>query len=286
MSDNPVDIAKLWDFGDPAASEQRFQEVLQTELPPDLRLEVQTQIARTLGLRRKFDEARALLVEVAPSVTGGTSKAAVRYWLELGRVENSSGNPQGAIPHFLKALELATNQGEDFLAVDAAHMLGIAEKGDTSLEWNLRAIEMAQASSDEAAQNWLGSLLNNTAWTYHSMGRYDEALPLFERAVEVRKTRGQTGPWRIARYCVGRCLRSMGRFQEALQIQEELEREHREAGNQPGFVYEEIGECLLALGQSQESQPWFTKAYDVLSLDEWIKADEPQRLERIKELRD
>ena len=151
----PQDIRSVWNFDDPATSEKEFDRLLD-ELPsdasPDLRAEVITQKARAQGLQRRFDDARSTLVEAKVFLVPGFTSGAAAYELESGRVENSSGNLPEARVHFLAALEIAKAGGHDFLAVDAAHMLGIVDKGDTSLDWNEKAIAMASASSDPKAQ--------------------------------------------------------------------------------------------------------------------------------------
>ena len=161
-----MDINQLWDFDDPAASEKRFR-----DLPPSG--EVQTQIARALGLQGKFDEAHQTL----DAVVRDSPLVEIRYLLERGRVSNSSGHPDKARPLFLAAWEQAQAAGLDFFAVDAAHMLGILD----GLEWHGKAIAFAENSSDPKAQGWMGSLLNNLGWTYYDRGDYAKALETFER---------------------------------------------------------------------------------------------------------
>ena len=68
---------------------------------------------------------------------------------------------------FVEAFNLAHEHGEDFLAVDAAHMMGIVEDAGDQLGWNLTALEMARGSADERAAGWQGYLYNNLGWTYH-----------------------------------------------------------------------------------------------------------------------
>lgn len=269
-----VDLSPLWNFGDPASSEARFR---------SLGLEVQTQTARAQGLQRKFDEAHATLDGVEPLVQEA-SRARVRYLLERGRVFNSSGEPQKARPLFVDAMKVAVELGLDGLAVDAAHMVAIVEKGDAALEWNLKALAMAEASEQPAARKWLGSLYNNIGWTLHDLGRFEEALKLFEKALVLRKEKGQQpGVW-IAQWCVGRCLRSLERADEAMALQEAL-RAEREAAEQPGgYNYEELGELHLAAGNADAARPWFAKAHDLLSQDAWLVANEAPRLARLAEL--
>jgi hypothetical protein len=94
------DFDAMWDYNQPAQTERAFREVLrQTEDAADAayRAELLTQIARTLGLQRRFDEAHALLDQVEPMLAGGGMDVPrVRWLLERGRTLNSSGLPERA----------------------------------------------------------------------------------------------------------------------------------------------------------------------------------------------
>ena len=63
MAHAALDLDALWDFRDPARSEQRFQDAL-AKADGDDALILRTQIARTHGLRRDFDRARTVLREI------------------------------------------------------------------------------------------------------------------------------------------------------------------------------------------------------------------------------
>ena len=78
------DVAALWNFSDPAASEQRFRQALATASGDDA-LELQTQIARTYGIRRNFTEARRMLTGIEADVARAGAAPQVRWHLELGR---------------------------------------------------------------------------------------------------------------------------------------------------------------------------------------------------------
>ncbi|MBX7131844.1 MAG: tetratricopeptide repeat protein [Fimbriimonadaceae bacterium] len=274
-----AEIDALWDFSDPAATEVRFREALIHAESPEIRAEISTQIARTLGLQRRFDEAQQVLDALDPEAT--SPRVAVRRLLEQGRVLNSSGRKQEAIAPFQLALDLAAKEpGMDYYAVDAAHMLGIATEGSASLEWNLRAIDMAKASPDPRAQKWLGSLLNNTAWSLHDLGRLEEAHAMFVDALAFREQHGTEETIRIAKWSVARALRSLGRFDNALAIQNEL----AAAGHDDGYVAEELGELWLAKGEPERAKPYFQAAFAKLSQDPWLSANEPDRLARLKSL--
>ena len=277
------DFDKLWDFSKPAQTEVQFRELLPVaEKSGDLdyRLQLLTQIARTQGLQRKFDEAHATLDWVEPQLQPG-SISEIRFNLERGRVFNSSGKKQIAKPLFVKAYELSLKAKQDNYAVDSAHMVAIAEAGfDQQMEWNLKAVSAAEQSRDLRAQGWLGSLYNNIGWSYHDKSMFNEALDMFQRALAFREKKGNAQTIRIAKWCVARTLRSLGKIEEAFQIQKQLEKEDQT----DGFIMEEIAELSLLRGNSQEAQYYFGLAFEILSKDDWFKANEASRLARIKQL--
>jgi tetratricopeptide (TPR) repeat protein len=276
------EIAKLWDFNDPAASERRFREALvAVSGDREAHAELQTQLARSLGLQGRFDDAHALLDEV-DAIGGIEPRVKVRAALERGRLCNSAGNSSDAIPYFSEALELAESAGESSLAIDAAHMLAIASPPVEQLAWNLRALAMAEAATDDASRGWAGALLNNIGWTYHDRGDYELALDHFTRAAAFRRAKEQARETRIADWCVGRTLRSLGRIEEALAMQFRLAEEWSAAGESDPYVSEELGECLLAAGRAGEAREHFAEAAKGLADDPWLVNNEPARIERLK----
>jgi tetratricopeptide (TPR) repeat protein len=275
----------MWDFDDPAGTEAKCRAVLpafDAAGDLDLLLQQQTQIARTLSLRRKFDGAHALLDEVKPLLTEHTSTAHVRYLLERGRCFNSAGEKDKARPMFFEAWQIARTHKLDGLAVDAAHMLAIVETGEQAMAWNVQAMELAQASDQPKARKWLASLYNNIGWTHHSAGKFDEALACFEKALVEQEKKGDITLIRIAKWCIARCLRSLNRIDESLAMQQELLKEPDRDPTLLGYVHEELAECLHALGRSDDARPHFAKAYELLSQDEWLAKSEPERIERLR----
>ncbi len=281
---NLPDFDSLWDYSAPDKTETKFRELL-LQFPENelAHIELLTQIARTQGLQRKFDEAHQTLDEVEKQLDENPSRAKVRYLLERGRVFNSSMQVEESKPFFEQALDLAKTLGEDFYAVDAIHMLAIIADPASALTLNLSAIQLAESSLEERARNWLGSLYNNMGWTYHDMGDYESALEIFQKAESFFRAKGNVDKLRIAAWTVARCLRSLNRLDEALSKQLALYGEIESAGEVDGFVYEEIGECLLALQRGEEAKPYFAKAFEVLSKDEWLVENERDRIMRLKQ---
>ena len=277
-----MDIDSFWEYSDPALSETRFRAAL-PEAQGDERLELLTQIARTYSLRGQFAEAQALLAEVEKGLSGAGARPRIRYWLERGRVYNSSGDKDTARPLFMQAWELGQSAGQTGLAVDAAHMVAITYSGTPdAITWNLRGLELARLSDDAKARALIPALLNNAAWDLHERGEFAQALPLFAEAQVEWEKRGKPAQIQIARWSVARCLRSLGRYDEALTIQHALEAEHQQTGTTDGYVFEEIAENLLALGRTAEARPYFQQAVEALSQDDWFVQNEAERLTRLK----
>lgn len=284
----PLDSAAidaLWDYDQPAASEARFRTLLATAAPgsPE-RLELLTQVARAQGLQRQFAQADATLDEVERALAGQPARIEIRYLLERGRVLNSSGQKESALPLFEAALAAGRAAQEDFLAIDAAHMIAIAAPPEDRLKRNLEALALAGRTADSRAKKWLGSLYNNIGWNYHDRGDYATALGYFEKALTEREARGDSQSIRVARWCVARALRSLKRYDDALAIQQALLAEYEKVGGGDGYVYEELGELALARRDAAAAPPWFAKAYAALSTDPWLVANEPARLARLREL--
>jgi len=281
-------LDSYWDYDHPDSSEIRFRRLIPDEnesVDTAFLAELLTQIARAQGLQMKYKEAQATLDQAESILTKDMIVARIRYLLERGRVYNSSGEREKSEQYFIDAWNLARRHGEDFYAVDALHMLAIAAPPEEQLSWAEAATDAAAKSKDERARKWLGSLYNNTGWTYYDLGEYEKALDMFEKSLAWNEQYGDEERVRTARWTIGRAYRSLGRLDEALQIQLALEQEIDAAGLEPdGYVYEEIGECLLALGRDEEAKPYFKMAFDHLSKDEWMRVNEADRLKRLKDL--
>ena len=283
MEVSAMDIRALWDFNDPARSEAVFRERLAGASADD-KLSLQTQIARTYGLRSRLAEAHALLDRIEPALAAAGPEPKVRYLLERGRTWRSSRQPDKARPLFLEAVELAGAAKLEFLAIDAMHMVALIEPAEQQMTWNQRALAAARQASDPAARNWDASLANNIGMSLHEQGRFEEALANFRSALAARERIGEAQAIRTAHWMVAWTLRSLKRHAEALAILQRLDREAAASGRPDGYVFEEIGENLLAQGQAQQARPWFAKAHALLSQDSSLDRPDEQHLARLLEL--
>lgn len=288
MAEELPDFDKLWDYHKPDETEKKFRELLpraQQSKNPDYHLQLLTQIARTLGLQAKFDDAHKLLDEVEAKLTEDTKTARIRYLLERGRAFNSSKQKDKARALFLEAWEFGTRHGEDLHAVDAAHMLALVEPPEKKLAWNLKGMELAEKSKDARAKRWLGTLYNNIGWDFHDQKEYGKALEALEKCWEWYKQHApESRGALIAKWSVAKQLRYLDKVDQALKMQRELLDAYEKAGQPDGFVFEELAECLLLQGKQDEAKPWFKKAYTALEKVTWVAEVYPERWARLKRL--
>jgi tetratricopeptide (TPR) repeat protein len=278
---NTIDIDSFWEYTNPALSEDRFRTAL-TSAHGDARLELLTQIARTYGLRQRFGEAHDVLNQVEAQLTHAGPRPRVRYLLERGRTFNAGGDKETARMLFVAAWEQAQSTQQEGLAVDAAHMVAITYAGTLdALAWNQRGLVVARPSHDPKARALIPALLNNSAWDLHEMGRFHEAFAFFEEAQAEWIAGGTPEQIQVATWAVARCLRSLGRYDEALTIQRALEADHMATGSADGYVFEEIAENLAALGKVDEAKPYFGKAVAELGTDDWFVKNEAARLAKL-----
>ena len=164
----------------------------------------------------------------------------MRVALERGRVMHSAGEADAAKPLFEAAFAAASDAGFEFLAIDALHMLAIVASPEKQDALNGRALSLASAAKDPRARQWRGSLLNNMGWSAFDRGDLDVALKLFEDALDARLEQGKESEIVVARWCIARTLRELGRNDEALAIQLELADQLKAAGKTDQYVDEEL----------------------------------------------
>lgn len=183
----------LWDFSNSAASEARLRAAADAATGAE-RDEYLTQVARALGLQNRFEDARAVLA----AISSDDEAVVTRVALERGRVENSSGHADEAVPHFRRAVELAARHKLEFLEIDALHMLAIADV-DHESEWAAQAVALAEASTDQRNRRWLISLHNNHGWTLYDAGDRAGAIAEFELTLELAEAIGTPAQQQYAR---------------------------------------------------------------------------------------
>lgn len=260
-----VELSALWDHSNPELSEQRFRAALETADEEEA-LILQTQIARTFGIRKEFAEAQRILKTIEPNFHGACAEARARYSLEMGRTLSSTTHPpesqteavkEQARSCYMQAFEIAKTEGLDDLSIDALHMMAMVDSApEDQLKWGLAALDVLEASSQPAAKKWEGSLRNNVGYALHLLGRYEEALSQFKLALSARELAGNIRTIRIAHWMIAWTLRALGRIDEALEMQLRLEKEWEESGEPDPYVFEEL-EHLFRMQNDDERADFY-----------------------------
>ncbi|WFC15030.1 tetratricopeptide repeat protein [Aeromonas salmonicida] len=284
--DKSPDFMAQWNYQDPAASALRFNTLLPEARTTDLQyeLELLTQIARTHSLQRQFAEAHQLLDDIELRLTEATPRARLRVLLERGRTFNSAGDKATARTLFEQAWQLGLKIKELYLAIDAAHMIAIAAPLEEQSRWHQLAMELAERSQDKQVRGWLATLYNNQGWTLFELGRFDEARVFQQKCLAWHEQHNNTAKAFIARWSLARLTRAQGLHEQALTELKQLQVDMAEAGEpEDGYLFEELGENALVLDDPAAAE-YFSRAWFLLSQDRWFKANEAERLARLKQL--
>lgn len=281
-----AEVDRLWNYADPAASEAAFRGALPAARGGDADAHAQllSQLARSVILQRRFDEGFSLLDEAERLLSEATPAANVRIPLERGRACNDLGRNEEAAACFQEAFERARTAGLEALAVDAAHMLGVAPPDEAAIGWNEKALEIARSSDDPAARRWIGTLWMNQGVRLQRLSRLPEAEGAFRASLAAFEEAGNAPRVRLAKLCLAQNRRLQGdpagALPEVLAVQQAMQA----GGDHLGWALEEQAECLLALDRPADAVPVFAAAYDALSTYPWFPPNEPARLERLRTL--
>jgi tetratricopeptide (TPR) repeat protein len=263
-----LDVSSLWDYANPALSEQRFRDATKTASRDDA-LVLQTQIARTHGLRGDFVRARAVLASVSDELKNGPPEARVRYFLELGRTYASTAHPPEAQTSenkemarslYTQAFEAAQKSRLDYLAIDALHMMATVDtEPKDQLLWDLKALAYMDASTQPEAKKWEGSLRNNLGYAKYLLGSYDEALVQFGHSLAAHERAGNARGARNAHWMIASTFRAQGKFLDAIEIQLRLEREWEQAGEPDPYVFDELEQLYREIQDTARADMYATK---------------------------
>ena len=223
-------IDRMWDFSDPAASEERFRGAPDDDTnSAHVRAVMATQLARALGIQGRGVEALAVLDGVvsegisSEDAERDAAEVRARVAIERGRILAAAGRRVEALPELTSGVREGALAGSPFLVLDALHMLALNDVGHEE-EWAAEGFDVLAGSRDPRVLRWGVALHNNLGWTMHDTGRAEAALTQFQKAVDAADRYGTAEQQHVARWSVARCLRTLGRTDEALDLQRELAR--------------------------------------------------------------
>ncbi|HYM21038.1 MAG TPA: hypothetical protein VEW28_08555 [Candidatus Kapabacteria bacterium] len=272
----------LWNYGKPAETREKFLEILpraETSNDTNYLAQLLTQIARTYSLENRFTDAHSILDRAEKMLTADLRLTRVRYLLERGRSFNSAGEVSRSLPLFKEAHHLAVEIGEMRYAIDAIHMIAIAESDPKKqVEWNLKGITMTEP--DEKLHGWLWALYNNIGESYLKLHDYDNACKYFHLLSEYQiKKNGEADMFTLKDEA--KSLRFAGHPERSLAIIQQVFEKLSAEKKDDGYIRQELAEALFALGKIDEAKPHFIKASELLSKDDWFIKNCPDELKRL-----
>jgi tetratricopeptide (TPR) repeat protein len=280
-----IDIESLWDGVGPAEAEQRLRHAMTVHADDkDLTARLLLQIAKAQGQQAQFANASLTLDQVQGMLPTLSPALSVAYLIERGRLDQTEGDGQRAWRWYRGAALLAEQQHLDEQAIDALQMQASTLKGKAALSQYLKAQDLAERSDAPDAVDWQGTLYSNIGWLYYDLNDKQQALVYLRKAQAWHEQHGTEKSLLVARWSVARMRRLAGEPDKALPIQLDLERAWKRLGQDDGYVDEEIAECLLSLGRNDDAQPYFARAYAVLSRDAWLVDHDAGRLDRLHRL--
>ena len=122
--------------------------------------------------------------------------------------------------------------------------------GEAQLRCNQDALVIALGSGQPDARGWEASVRSNLGETLFELARYPEALDEFRRSAALYAARGDVPGTLDSRWHEGRALRLLGRADEALAVQAQVEREWVARGESRRYVFEELALLHRAQGNA------------------------------------
>lgn len=142
----------------------------------------------------------------------------------LGHLATQSGRYEDAMTHYTTAITGWQRLGLPEEEIASRSGLGVALRDLGKYEVALNVLQEAQAIQNRlpSEPEIEGDLLNNMALVYYAQGKYQKALDFFEQALVLRRGLPHKQKEIDTHSNIATVLASLGRFDDALQIYEEI----------------------------------------------------------------
>jgi hypothetical protein len=288
-------------YGEPSDIEQRLLALVPLAVEQKDRsahAQILSQVALAQAMQKKFELAHSTLDVAGTLLSESDLLATCRVTLERGRVHHQAGESTQALPFFKQSYELAVRGGHTPHTINAAHMIAIVvEDPHSKMEWNQRALALAQESSDPKAQAWISPLYNNLARSQIEARDFEGALISYKACESLAQERNEPLILRGAIWGQALAHRELGQHETAYRLQTGLLQEYQEVEQRKelpeplfavarGMVRAELAELELLHqnvdpAAANRARKYALLAYEDLGSNEWFQRLEPERLERL-----
>ena len=192
-------------------------------------------------------------------------------WL-YGKIEGS--DPNEALHYLYAARDLGRD--DQWLNAEIGWELGYNDKGkdEEAIKYFERSIELGR--DDE----WVWA---RTASIYFELERYEEALKAFNRAYELEGSYKE-GKDSLYICSIGRTLRRLGRYEEAVEKLLESRRLSLEEGDGVDLEDIELAYCYAVLGNKNKAEEHMNLALDALGAYAESEEHLKKQFDEIKEM--
>ena len=218
---------------DPVKAQVKLERLLKKSLDAkkwDLYGQIASQVALVQAMQQKFDDAYATLDRADALLSNNYVLAEIRIHFERARVMYQEDlflhgkviRFDEIYEKFHKSYTLSLSGNHDYEVINAAHMIAIIVPNQAQkIFWNNVALNLTLQTKDPKAGGWLGPLYNNLGQNFFDAGQYEKSLEIYQKALEFFKQDKDVSRLRVAQWTIGRCLRMLGRIDEALVIQQD-----------------------------------------------------------------
>ena len=246
------------------------QPVIDADLPPTLRVQVQWQWAslllrmgRVAEGHERLEDALALVTAEAP---GSLNEAYVHF--ELGLMHSFRGQYASALTELERALTIAREQDQPILEGNILTSMMEPHRGlgqvDQARQRIVQSLELHRRMGNRKSE---GITLTNLAVLEMIEGRLVDAEAHFEAGLQVHHEVGNRGSAALTLANLGTVRAAQGRREEARAAFVEARQRLEEVGNERYLpaVHTQLGELDMADGNVEDARPHLERALDKAS---------------------
>jgi tetratricopeptide (TPR) repeat protein len=243
---------------------------------------------------------RSLVVILALACSGGAGPPDEdRHWqkaYDAGSLALKTKQFGEAERLFKVAVELSRRYGKDDWRYDhSLHCLACAYSPQGKFEQAVMVRKEILSNTENARKaptaSELANRLNNLATDYRDWGKYDQAGPLYERALEILEQHPEADPlsFSVVLTNQAKLFRAQGRFAEAEHnLQRALPYQIKWSGGEKGYVswvLDEYAELLHSSGRRDEARALQVRSLTIKVSDNQRYAEEARRRGQIEDVR-
>ncbi len=272
----------------------------------DLHCQIASQVALVQAMQQKFDDAYATLHRAEKFLVDKNGIAQIRINYERGRVmyqedlwiDGKVVRFHEIYALFYKAYALSEKLHYDYYTVDLAHMIAIIVPDNLQkIIWNNVALDIAVKTEDKKTKLWLGPLYNNLGQNYFDVADYEASLQAYQEAYDIFVAQKEVSQVQFASWTIARCLRVLGKVDEALAMQQQnlqiLEVAFKNKSLNVaestfylmrGLIYEEFAWLYYVQNNHDQTRLYASRALQNLEQDSMFVKTSSERLEKLRSL--